>query len=652
MTIIHFSIKTINRLCLWSLCLLFMPISSGYASDDWLQQRWHFKEAHQAILTKNFDTFKQLSTKLVDYPIIPYLQYLYLKNTFNQENKQIISDFLNQYQTSLVSSLLRTEWLTYLAQQHDWETFLTAYQPQKSTVLQCYFWQARINTKQLNGVVNAVKKLWLVGQSQPQACDPLFDYLLDEGSLTDELRWQRIHLAMAKGNSRLVNYLAKNLTSDTYKKWVSRWQAMHNDPATTIKNFDYSDSPLAQEILLYGLRKLANQDLDKAYPAWSELQKKYAFKSSAKTEFSRYLALSGAQQNHPQAGIWLAAIDKRFTDKTLNQARLQVALVHQDWSAVLKLIQALPQSELSEYQWQYWQARALEQNGETEPAEQLFQDLSQHRHYYGFLAAERLGKPYYLRSQSLPVNQSVQDQLLAQKSGLLRARELYFVGLTAYAREEWQAMLPTLNTEELKTAAMLAHQWGWHDRAIATIAKANYDDDLKIRFPLPFYDTVLTYAQKQDIEFEWVYGIIRQESAFQTDAVSSAGALGLMQLMPTTAQEIANQQQIELKNDEDILAPDINIQLGTRYLRSLLDRFNNNHLLATVAYNAGPTRVKRWIEQYRCFPPDIWVELIPFNQTRDYVERVLSYTPIFESQMVKHQKVKPMLLEPIQEDGC
>jgi len=652
MTIIHFSIKKINRLCLWSLCLLFIPISFGYASDDWLQQRWHFKEAHQAILTKNFDTFKQLSTKLTDYPITPYLQYLYLKNTFNHENKQTIADFLNQYQTSLVSSLLRTEWLTYLAQQGDWETFLTTYQPQKNTVLQCYFWQARINTKQLNGVVDAVKKLWLVGQSQPQACDPLFNYLVDEGSLTDELRWQRIHLAMAKGNSGLVNYLAKTLTSDTYKKWVSRWQAMHNDPATTIKNFDYSDSPLAQEILLYGLKKLANKELDKAYQAWSELQKKYAFKSSAKAEFSRYLALSGAQQNHPQAGVWLAAIDKHFADKTLNQARLQIALVHQDWSAVLKLTQALPKSEPSEYQWQYWQARALEQNGETESAEKLFQDLSQHRQYYGFLAAERLGKPYNLQSQSLPVEQPIQDRLLAQKSGLLRARELYFVGLAAYAREEWQAVLSTLNTEELKTAAVLAHQWGWHDRAIATIARANYDDDLKIRFPLPFYDTVLTHAQNQNIEFEWVYGIIRQESAFQTDAVSSAGALGLMQLMPATAQEIANQQQIELKNNEDISVPDINIQLGTRYLRTLLDRFNNNHLLATVAYNAGPTRVKRWIEQYRCFPPDIWVELIPFNQTRDYVQRVLSYTPIFESQMVKHQKVKPMLLEPIQGDGC
>ena len=651
MTIIHFAVKKINRFCLWGLCLLFIPNSSVYASV-WLQQRWHFKEAYQAVLSKDFDTFKQLSAKLTHYPITHYLQYFYLKNTFEQDNTQIILDFLQQYSTSPVSQLLRIEWLTYLAQQGDWKTFLTVYQPQTSTTLQCYFWQARIGTKQLNGVIEAIKKLWLVGHSQPSACDPLFNYLFDEGYITDELRWQRIHLAMAKGNSGLVSYLAKALTSETYKKWVSRWQAMHTDPVTTIKNFNYSDSPLAQEILLYGLKKLANKDLDRAHQAWNELQKKYAFRASAKARFSRYLALSGAQQNHPQAGERLATLDKHFADNQLNQARLQVALAHQDWSAVLKLIQALPKTNSSEYQWQYWQARALEQNGNTEAAEKLFQDLSQHRHYYGFLAAERLGKPYYLQSQTLKVSQSIQDQLLEQKTGLLRARELYFVGLADHARVEWQAVLSTLNTTELKTAAVMAHQWGWHDRAIITIAKANYDADLKIRFPLPFYDTVLTYAQRQDIEFEWVYGIIRQESAFQTDATSSAGALGLMQLMPATAREVANRQQIELKNNEDILIPDINIQLGTSYLRTLLDRFNDNHLLATVAYNAGPTRVNRWLKQYPCFSPDVWVELIPFNQTRDYVQRVLSYTPIFESQMVKHQKVKPMLLESIVGESC
>lgn len=652
MTIIHFAVKTINRLCLGGLCLLLIPSSSVYASV-WLQQRWHFKEAYQAVLNQDGATFKQLSTKLTNYPITPYLQYFYLKNTFEQADKQIILDFLKQHSTRPVSQLLRTDWLTYLAKQGDWETFLTVYQPQPSTILQCYWWQARINTKPTTNVVNAIKNLWLVGKSQPSACDPLFKYLLDEGYITDELRWQRIHLAMAKGNSRLVNYLAKTLTSETYKKWVSRWQAMHTDPATTIKNFHHSDSPLAQEILLYGLKKLANKDLDKAHQAWRELQQKYAFQSSATTKFSRYLALSGAQQNHPQAGAWLATIDKRFTDNRLNQARLQVALAHQDWSAVLKLIQALPKANASKYQWQYWQARALEQNGQTKAAEQLFQNLSQHRHYYGFLAAERLGKPYNFQSQALKkVDQTMQDQLLKQKTGLLRARELYFVGLANYARTEWQAELSTLNTAELKTAAVLAHQWGWHDRAIVTIAKANYYDDLKIRFPLPFYDIVLTYAQNQKLESEWIYGIIRQESAFQTDAISSAGALGLMQLMPATAQEVANRQQIKFKNNEDILTPDINIQLGTGYLRTLLDRFNNNHLLATVAYNAGPTRVKRWLKRYHCFPPDVWIELIPFNQTRDYAQRVLSYTPIFESQMVKHQKVKPMLLESITGEGC
>ncbi len=646
-------LRMMKVISLWSLGLLLMPLSS-VSANVWLQQRWHFKEAYQAILTKDFNTFEQLATQLADYPISHYLRYFYLKNAFDNDkvDKQTIQAFLTQHQNSLLAQPLTEAWLNYLAKQGEWETFLAIYTPQENTVLQCYFWQARIETGSVDRVGAIAKKLWLVGRSQPSACDPVFDYLYEQGVITDELRWQRIRLAMSKSNSGLVSYLAKGLSSSTYKKWVSRWQAMHNDPATTLKNFKHSDSPLAREILRYGLKKLARNQVEKAYLYWKTYQKKYAFTQPNKMELSRYLALKGAQQNHPQANVWLAEIDKNFTDQSVNHARLQVALVHQDWQTVVKLVQALPKAEQSQYHWQYWQARALEQTGQTEPAEQLFKELSQHRHYYGFLASDRLGKPYHFQSHLLDVNPESQQRLLDKEKGLLRARELYFVGLSSYARQEWQAVLPTLSATELKIAATLAHQWGWHDRAIVTMNKANYYDDLKIRFPLPFYDTVLTNAQQQSLEFEWVYGIIRQESAFQVDAISSSGALGLMQLMPATAQEVADKQKIDLKNKEDILTPDTNILLGTSYLRYLLDRFSDNHLLATVAYNAGPSRAKRWSEQYSCLPPDTWVELIPFNQTRDYVQRVLSYTPIFEFQMVKHQQVKPMLLEPIQGEGC
>jgi soluble lytic murein transglycosylase len=125
-----------------------------------------------------------------------------------------------------------------------------------------------------------------------------------------------------------------------------------------------------------------------------------------------------------------------------------------------------------------------------------------------------------------------------------------------------------------------------------------------------------------------------------------------MQLMPDTAKEVAKKQKIDLKTEEDVLRPETNIRLGLAYLRYLLDRFNGNHLLATVAYNAGPTRAKRWSERDRCLPSDVWVELIPFDQTRDYVQRVMSYTPIFEYLLVQHPDVDSMPLDKIKGKGC
>jgi soluble lytic murein transglycosylase len=179
------------------------------------------------------------------------------------------------------------------------------------------------------------------------------------------------------------------------------------------------------------------------------------------------------------------------------------------------------------------------------------------------------------------------------------------------------------------------------------------DGDLSIGFPVPFYDTVLKHAQNQLIDFAYVYAIIRQESIFQTDARSKSGALGLMQLMPATAKEVAKKQKIRLKNlEDDLLVPDINIRLGTAYLRKMLNQFDDNPLLTTVAYNAGTSRAKRWKNKYGCLSSDIWVELIPFSQTRDYVKKVLSYTPIFEYQMVGHRQVKPMPIDVIQIEGC
>jgi soluble lytic murein transglycosylase len=644
-----------------TVCVLLGSVQVGHANtllQIHTQKRWFFfQEAYQALLKEDLKTYEQKLTQLSDYPIAHYLRYFYLKSHLGKEAPKNIQSFLNQYQKSPVAPLLRQAWLKHLAKKRDWKTFLEVYTPQTDTVLQCYYIRAllpkRKNELLIGPLLEQAKKLWLVGKSQPKACDPVFNYLYKNKLITKSLRWQRIRLAMRKRNFRLARFLAKGL-SYTDRQLVRRWRNMHRSPARELKRFKHPDTPIAREILLDGLRQLAKKDANSAYDYWKDYQKRYAFNWKAKMKVFRYIALKGADQNFPEAARWLEEIDKTLVNDKVIQAKLQVVLAKQDWQAVTKLILSLPIAEQHKHQWQYWLARAVEEmDNHQGEAEKQFRKLSQHQDYYGFLAADRLGIPYSFQSQPLKVSDKSKAQLLKKYPGLSRARELYFVGLPNLARNEWQIVLPALTTEELKIAAALAHQWGWHDRAITTLAKVKNGHDFKIYFPVPFYDTVLTHAEHQLLDFAYVYAVIRQESLFQTDAISRSGALGLMQLMPGTALEVARKQRIRLNNlEDDLFVPEVNIRLGTAYLRQMLNRFQENHLLATAAYNAGPSRAKRWKKRYGCLSPDIWVELIPSTQTRKYVKHVMNYSPLFEHQMVGHKQVKPMPLDVIQIEGC
>jgi soluble lytic murein transglycosylase len=640
---------------LWSVCFFFLFTSSSLYANTWLQQRWQFKDAYQALDKDDGKTFKRLSAQLKGYPIVHYLRYLDLEAHLKTEKAETLKAFLLQYQDSPFIAPLREAWLRELAKKRDWKTFMKVYTPQKDTVLQCYHLQAHLKTKgDLKSFLEEAKALWTVGKSQPKACDPVFKYLYDNEIITNLLRWKRIRLAMRNKQLGLARYLGRSL-SKADKILLKRWQFMYKNPRRELKNFRSPDNPIVREILLHGIKRLARSDVKAAYEHWINYQAAYAFTTEAIEKMSRYLALMGVTENLSEAQLWLEKVDKKGLDKQINQAKLQLALAKLDWPAVNGLVESLPESKQEKSKWQYWQARALEENGQTKEAEKRFRELSEARsyyRYYSFLAAERLDKPYSFHSEPLTISKVQKTQLLKKHPALIRARELYFIGLTHFARKEWQAVLPTLTNDELKTAAALAHEWGWHDRAIHTLARAKHFHDLKISFPLPFYDAVLTNAQAKKLEYAYVYAIMLQESLFQTDAKSYAGALGLMQLMPATAEEVARRQKIKLKNDQDLFVPDINILLGTSYLRRILNQFNDNVLLATAAYNMGPSRTKRWMKKYHCLPPDVLVELIPNNQTRHYVKSVLSYTPIFDSQLVGHQEVKGMRLSRMPSEDC
>ena len=216
---------------------------------------------------------------------------------------------------------------------------------------------------------------------------------------------------------------------------------------------------------------------------------------------------------------------------------------------------------------------------------------------------------------------------------MIRARELFLVGLDGRGRSEWQAAISSLDAEQKLQAAILARRWDWHSRAIAAAASAGKLDDLELRYPLPYQSTFQRYSAEAQIPSTWAYGVARSESLFMRDVRSRAGAVGLMQLMPATGRAVAREIRLPYTGLNTLTDPQHNIRLGTTYLGQMTERFGGNRVLATAAYNAGPHRVVKWLPADGSLDARIWIENIPFNETRKYVRRVLEAETIFHWRM-------------------
>ncbi|ALG69131.1 transglycosylase SLT domain-containing protein [Beggiatoa leptomitoformis] len=611
------------------------------------EQRLQFQTIYEAIQAKDDARYQTLLKNLQDYPITQYLEYLWLSDHLN--NHTDIQNFLTHYADSPIAPRLRRAWLNQLIKENDWQRFIQAYTPQNNILLQCQYLSAvlRQQGKLSTTLITEAQNLWVVGKSQPSVCDPIFKYLNEQKQLSTALRWQRIRNAAAAGNLKLAISVAKTLDKEA-QRWVNYWAKMHETPNDTLASVDYPDTPIVREIIVHGIKQLARTNAEAAYQHWQTLQTQYQFTPDDRDTVIYTLALRASWQESSQAINYLLQVDKSSIDEVLRQVALQTSLALQDWASLLKLAPLYATTDGKD--WQYWQARALEQQGETAQAKAIYQILAQEREYYGFLSADRLQQPYQFNDEAL--NVTANDLATLQKNNnILNARELYYVGMEEFARLEWRIAIDNLSTEQLKVATALANEWNWYYETIVTAAKAKAFNALTLRFPTPYYDVVTRYAAEQNLNPAWVYAIIRQESAFNQQARSSANALGLMQLLPATAQEQAKRLGVTLNNQADIYQPELNVQLGTGYLQHLLNKLDNNLILVTASYNAGLSRARKWTEKYGCLPPDIWIELIPFKETRSYVENIMSYTPIFEWRLLGNDKLSPMPLQAINKIG-
>ncbi len=608
-------------------------LSNAHGSISLSTQRTNFLAAEKAISQGQLSRYRKLQATLKEYPLYPYLEYKELRRRLHKQKEERIQQFLTRYTDTPLAPRLRNAWLNHLAKRGRWKTYLAFYAPSRSVTRQCYYLQALYKSGKKQEALNQAGALWLYKKSRPKACNPIFEAWQSAGMQTDSLTWQRIQLAMDAHQTRLVQYLRKFLpTSEQW--WLDQWLKVHRKPQRILSSKIFAQKhPYRNAILQHGIKRLARKDATAALHAWKLLQEQYTFTNKQRLKIERRLAFALLRDKNPEALSFLAEVEPAADDDSLRERRIRAALNAHNWSTALVWLNALPESQRKLEGWMYWQARSLAELGRDTEAKQIFKQVARERSYYGFLAADQLGINYHLANIPLEVDRSLQHKMMA-KGAITRAKELHTLRRLVEARREWAMVTKEMSQNELQAVAKLAESWGWHDRAIFSLARTGYWDDLDLRFPLKYRAHIEQQATTNKLDIAWIFAMVRQESAFIHDARSGAGALGLMQLMPRTARQVSQRLYgRSLRSLSSLLLkPKLNIQLGTAYLRQVFDQLDQHPVLATAAYNAGPHRVKKWLPK-KDVPADLWVETVPFKETRLYLQRVLSYTIIYEQQL-------------------
>ncbi len=613
--------------------------TAGESEISELRQR--FLQAEQAIAAHRETDYRQLAATLKTYPLYPYLQYQWLKSRLAADEE--IREFLAANGSSRYAGLLKPKWLAYLGEQKRWPDFLRYYQGSDDSGLQCYAGLAYFETGQTPEAFVLARALWLSGKSQPNNCDGLFATYQASPYFNHELVWQRFHSALKRDNPALAEYLVRFLAGDEVSL-AGLWLKLHRQPESIQTENGWRNQPAdAADILGHAVERWLERDPGAAAQYWDQEKTQQPIAPDRAAFIEKQLALALALKHDAQAYPRLSRLET--DDESSREWRVRAALNSQDWPNVLTAIARLNSEEKNRDKWRYWQARALAAVGQGEAANRQFGELAKNRSFYGFLAAAKSGQAIDLAHRPVQVAES-ELQALSKRPDFQAASELLALNRPAEARRQWQFAVTKLEPNLLPVAAKLAQRWHAPALAIATVAQANHWDDIELRFPLEYSREIGQIAVERQLDPAIIYGLIRQESAFDSQADSPAGAKGLMQVMPQTGRQIAADLHDSWGDDDSLFRPDLDLKYGAFYFKKLLRQFGGHYALAAAAYNAGANKIKRWLPGSHALPADIWIENIPYKETRGYVASVLMYALIYQQRLQRDSlKVDDLLRE-------
>ncbi|MDB2706650.1 transglycosylase SLT domain-containing protein [Pseudomonadales bacterium] len=592
------------------------------------RQRAVFLEARQIARKGKLSALKPLLESLTDYPLRSYIEYeALLARPYSSD--EAVQAFIENHPNFPISAQLRRAFADYRRDQDRSESFLRFHQPEDADVEnQCFRASALWALERTQAAMAATRALWLHGRSQPKRCDKAFSRWRRAGGLTQALAWQRYELAVLAGEDRLAAYLERTLSEDqrTLARQLTRLR-QRPTRADRYETVDFND-PEQQALADFALKMLIKKRPAEALHLIADLKDSGRLAPAQALEYDYAAALRLIREDNLTVNDALIPAALR-TNPDLIEASLIQLIKAGRFNALSTPLSQLPASAQGTLRWQYWQARAelsSQDIGGRESARVSFERLASERDYYGHLAALWLGIPGSLADQSTTIAPEKLLDLAAAPTAQ-RIYELRALGETLEARREWFQLIKPFSNTELRIAAALASQWHWHDMAIATLAQAQAWDEVIERFPRPYAERFTEAARTQGVPVTLAMAVARRESGFWTEARSPVGAQGLMQLMPRTAQSVAKSIDLDSPTDLVLTQADTNIKLGTAYLGQLLQRFNDNRVLALAAYNAGPSRAKKWYTNPQ--PIDAFIEGIPFAETRAYVKAVLLYAAIY-----------------------
>ncbi|MBB5017471.1 soluble lytic murein transglycosylase [Chitinivorax tropicus] len=580
-----------------------------------------FNAARDAYRAKDIPRLERLVEKMQGDELEIYSRYWLINVQIDTIPETQVKQFLQMYSGSLLADRLRADWLKQLGKVERWDTFSAEWPAliNSDTELNCYQYRARHVLKDMTAL-QAARPLWFTGKDQPDACGPLFDLLRSNGLVTQDNIWDRLRLAQEENNLGLMKHLAA-LLPDEQSFTARQLDLVAANPQAALRKDQITYRTRGgRELALYALMRVGRTDLDQGAALLQDLKDRF---NVADTTYAwGQLALSAARRHRPEALEWFRLAGNTPLSPIQLEWKARAALRAGDWQTALASIDGMGNNQQADATWRYWRARSLKALGRTIEANELFAPLSREHHFYGLLAKEEIGNVMDVAAgRYRPSDNEVNG--MRRLASLSRALTLYRLDQRGDAVKEWNWGVRGMEDTQLIAAAELAARNQWYDRAIYTSDRTKDVHDFSLRYIAPYREVVQDAAKQIELDEAWVFGLMRQESRFVTVARSNVGASGLMQLMPSTAQWVAKRLGYKKFRAEMVNEIGTNVQLGTYYLKHVLDTLGGQPVLATAAYNAGPGRAKTW-QASRPLEAAVYIENIPFSETRDYVKKVMA----------------------------